>query len=329
MNNSNVKPRPLKIKYKEYEMLDGTKENLIQQVSDGSIIKRFDRTPNPQKLTDAICPHFLELKWAYGCPYNCAWCYLQGTLRFLPAKTRPVVKDYHKIKRHLESFFNDTSNNKYPPEILNSGELADSLMWENNEDPFSVFITSLFEDQSRHKVLFLTKSTNIDNLLKIGSDNIIPSFTINACSVAKRWEKGAPDIRERIEAAKMLSDSGYPVRIRIDPVVPIEGWDHEYMELVDDLFSHFTPERITLGSLRGLQSTINNSKDKSWVEYLSQASNWGKRIDFDTSYSMYSTIIYYLKEKYDYNHVALCKETKGMWEMLGMDYRKIRCNCVW
>lgn len=319
----------LNIKYKEYEMLDGTKRQLVQQVADGSIIKRFEKTPIPTKATDAVCPHFLELKWAYGCPYNCAWCYLQGTLRFLPKKTHPVIKDYQKIRLHLESFFDETLNSKYPPEILNSGEIADSLMQENGENPFSIFIVSLFENQSQHKVLFLTKSNNIDNLLKTGSDKIIPSVTINADSAAKRWEKGAPDVRKRIEAAKMLSDSGYPVRIRIDPIVPIEEWDQEYMKLVDDLFSHFTPERITLGSLRGLQSTINNSKDKSWVEYLSERSNWGKRIDFDTSYSMYSTIIYYLKEKYDYNHVALCKETKEMWERLGMGYRKIRCNCVW
>jgi len=324
-----MRSHSLKIKYKEYEMLDGTKRQLVQQVSDGSIIKRFDRTPAPHKSMDAVCPHFIELKWAYGCPFNCAWCYLQGTLRFLPKKTHPVVKDYDKIKLHLESFFDKTLNSEYPPEILNSGELADSLMHENAENPFSVFIASLFDAQDRHKVLLLTKSDNIDNLLKMGSNNILPSFTINAYPVAKRWEKGAPDVGKRIEAAEILSDSGYPVRIRIDPIVPIEEWKTGYLQLVDDLFSHFTPERITLGSLRGLQSTINNAKDKSWVEYLSERSNWGKRVDFSTGYSMYRTIIDYLKEEHDYDHVALCKETKGMWERLGMDYRKIRCNCVW
>jgi DNA repair photolyase len=193
-------------------------------------------------------------------------------MRFLPTKTRPVVKNYQKIRLHLDSFFDDTLNNKYP-EILNSGEITDSLMQENGEAPFSIFIASIFENQRQHNVLFLTKSNNIGNLLKTGSDKIVPSFTINACLVAKKWEKGAPDVRKRIEAAKTLYESGYPIRIRIDPMVPIEGWNHEYIELVDDLFSHFAPERITLGSLRGLQSTINNSKDSSWTEYLSEKSN--------------------------------------------------------
>jgi len=40
-------------------------EGLVKQVADGSIIKRFDKTPYPVKPTDVVCPHFLELKWAY------------------------------------------------------------------------------------------------------------------------------------------------------------------------------------------------------------------------------------------------------------------------
>ncbi len=318
----------VKVKYNDYELLNGTKKRLVQQVGDGSIIKRFDLTPIPQELTDVVCPHFLELKWSYGCPYNCAWCYLQGTLRMLPTKKRPVIKDYKKVKQHLEAFFKETTNNGYSREILNCGELSDSLMWESNENPFSVFIASLFETQNKHKVLFLTKSNKIDNFLKIGTNTIIPSFTFNAYSIAKRWEKGAPDVKKRIEAAKKLYENGYPVRIRIDPMLPVENWKQKYVELLDDVFSNLIPERITFGSLRGLQSTINNSTDKSWVEYLSEKSNWGKKVDFELRYSMYRTIIDHLKEKYNYENVALCKETRGMWERLEMDYMKIRCNCV-
>ena len=61
--------------------LTGRVEKRIVKVGDGSIIKLFDRTPVPTKKTDVVCPHFLELKWANGCPFSCAWCYLQGTFR--------------------------------------------------------------------------------------------------------------------------------------------------------------------------------------------------------------------------------------------------------
>ncbi|MEA1963712.1 MAG: restriction endonuclease subunit S, partial [Candidatus Aerophobetes bacterium] len=83
---------PVHIKYKEYLMLDGSKKELVLRIGDGSIIKRFEKTSMPQKKTDVVCPHFLELKWATGCPYDCSWCYLKGTFRFLPYKTKPHIK---------------------------------------------------------------------------------------------------------------------------------------------------------------------------------------------------------------------------------------------
>ena len=308
------------------QFLKNSEEILIQKIRDGSIIKRFCKTPPPYKSTDVICPHFLELKWAYGCPYDCSWCYLKGTFRFRPEGIKPVIKDYRKIELHVKEFLGKVST----PEILNAGEIADSLMGENGSIPFSKFIIPIFETQMNHKILFVTKSKNVKNLLEIESHNkAIISFSLNALRVAKKWEKRAPKVIDRIEAAKKVNQSGYETRIRIDPMVPVTDWKKHYTDLIDLIFSNFIPDRITLGSLRGLQSTINGTNDTSWVRYLSEGSNWGKKIEFNARYWMYLTIKNYLKEKYNYKKVSLCKETKMMWEKLKMDYRKIRCNCVW
>jgi len=316
----------LTIVTREYELLNNSKVPFVQQISDGSIIKRFDKTPLPTRSINVICPHFLELKWAYGCPFDCAWCYLKGTFRFLPTRTRPVVKDYEKIELHTRRFLEEVTT----PEILNTGEIADSLMWEGSSEPFSKFIIPMFEEQDRHKVLFVTKSDNIKHLLEIDNHNqAIMSFSLNADEVAKRWERGAPSVDRRIEAGRKLSQAGYEVRIRIDPIVPVLDWKRHYTNLIDQIFSSFTPSRITLGSLRGLQSTINGSTDRSWLQYLNENSNWGKKVDFKTRYEIYATIINQLKGSYNYRDVALCKETLAMWGRLEMDYKKIKCNCVW
>jgi spore photoproduct lyase len=315
----------LKIYYKDYHLITGTKKRLVERVNDGSIITRFDKTPLPKKNTDIVCPHFLELKWAYGCPYNCAWCYLKGTFRFRPNGKSPVIKEYKKIELHTRTFLEECKI----PEILNTGEIADSLMGENRKIPFSKFIIPLFESQKIHKVLFLTKSANIENLLRLESHNqVIMSFSLNAIPVANRWEK-APQIIKRLEAAKQLYKKGFEIRIRIDPMVPIKNWEKHYLYLVDLIFERFIPERITLGSLRGLQSTINGCTDKSWVKYLSEGSNWGKKIDKKVRYQMYLEVIFYLKKNYNYKKVSLCKETLEMWHMLGMDFKQIKCNCIW
>lgn len=315
----------IKVYYREYQLLDGKREILVERVNDSSIITRFAKTPLPLRRTNVVCPHFLELKWAYGCPYDCAWCYLKGTFRFRPDGISPVVKPYEKIELHTQKFLEEVRT----PEILNTGEIADSLMHEHTEVPFSKFIIPIFERQSLHKVLFLTKSSNVKNLLEIEPHNqAIISFSLNAMPVAEKWEK-APPVLKRIEAAKKVFDAGYEIRIRIDPMVPIENWQRCYLELLEIIFGNFTPERITLGSLRGLQSTINGCTDKTWVRYLKESSNWGKKIDFKTRYVMYATLIQELKTSYNFDKVALCKETVQMWNALKMDYKKIKCNCIW
>jgi spore photoproduct lyase len=319
----------ISIKLKKYEMLNGSTKYLVQQVGDGSIIKRFEKTPLPTYPKDVVCPHFLELKWAYGCPYDCSWCYLKGTLRLLPTKTKPVFKNREKIESHIKMFFHATQDG-YPAEILNTGELADSLMAENMKQSFSKFIISLFETQNKHRVLFLTKSNNVKNLLSITArKQAIISFSLNAGSATEKWEKGPPPTKARIEAARKVSKVGYETRIRIDPIVPILNWQRHYSNLIDHIFARFIPERITLGSLRGLQSTINEAKDRSWVKYLSEPSGWGKKIEFGSRYQMYSMLIKYMEKKYHYTSVALCKETREMWEKLEMDWTRCKCNCTW
>jgi spore photoproduct lyase len=316
----------IRVSLREYQQLDNSNTLLVQQIGDGSIIKRFDKTLPPIQSTSVVCPHFLELKWAYGCPFDCAWCYLKGTFRFLPTRTRPVLKDYEKVELHVRRAFGELTI----PEIFNTGEIADSLMSEGSSRPFSKFIIPIFEETAKHKVLFLTKSDNIKHLLEISPSNqVIMSFSLNADEVAKRWEGGAPSIARRIQAGRELSQAGYEVRIRIDPIVPAPNWEIQYASLVDQIFSNFVPSRITLGSLRGLQSTINGSTDKSWLEYLKESSNWGKKVNFATRYAAYAAIINQLKDNHNYNQVALCKETVAMWAELGMDYKLIRCNCVW
>lgn len=316
----------LKVHLSECEGLDGKDLTVVSKVGDGSIITRFDKTPIPKANTDVVCPHFLELKWATGCSFSCSWCYLQGTLRFLDVKKAPRPKDFDRIQKNLRAFLDDANVKN---EILNAGELSDSLITETSTNPFSLFVMEEMKKRPDHKVLFVTKSCNIGNLLKIeNKQQAIVSFSVNASPVADRWEKGAPKVKARLNAAKKLSKAGFEVRLRIDPMVPIDGWKEAYSALIDDIFERLTPERITIGSLRGLQSTINNSHDRSWTEYLDEKSNWGRKISLNKRLEMYQLIIKKLREEHQYENVALCKETVEMWELLELDYTKIRCNCI-
>jgi len=314
------------ISLRKIRQLDGHSKYCVERVGDGSIITLFDKTPYPVEAEDVVCPHFLELKWANGCNYDCSWCYLNGTFRFRPMGKCPHMKDRDKVLEHVESFVDYVRI----PSIVNSGELSDSLVFEGNGFAISDTILPLFKEQKRHKILLLTKSDQVGKVLHSDAEEqTIVSFTVNAFDVSKRWERRAPTPQKRLNAAEKIVDGGFETRLRIDPIVPVDGWEKKYKQLIDYIFSKIVPERITLGSLRGLNSTIIHSKDKSWVGYLDDHSNWGKKVNFDKRKEIFETLIDYLREEHSYTSIGLCKETKQMWAALDMDYRKIRCNCVW
>lgn len=297
----------------------------------GDVLLYFRKTPR-----NIVCPHFWEFKWAFGCPFECAYCYLQGTGW---GDKHPRYRDLDSVLKKLDDAFKVPIKElpKNQPIIASSGELADSLMNPSMMEK----IADKFEDQDQHKLLLLSKSANVKWLVSKPRKQTIVSFSLNPKYVFEKWEKKTAPPHKRIEAAKKVFDVGYETRLRIDPMIPVEGWAIKYKELIDDIFKNLDPERITLGTLRGLWKTIHYSNDDSWVKYLSDdKTGWGKKIDDDLRRSMYTTAINYLKDEYNYTKIGLCKETENMWRQVELDpgiyvsplhnnWSKCQCNCVW
>jgi spore photoproduct lyase len=239
----------------------------------------------------------------------------------------PKFKSREEIEKAILSFLEA----HLQPHMLNSGELCDSLMSERSTSPFSVFIMKSFKG-TNHKVLFLSKMTNVQHFLENDwQKNAVLAWSINASSVAKRFEKRMPNPKERIAAAKEVYEAGYEVRVRLDPMVPVLNWQTHYGQIIDDICSNFKPERVTLGTLRGLASTIAAAKDKEWVKYLTESSNWGRKPSLETRLAMYEFAITQFRQ-HGIRKIAVCKDTKQVWAVLskkfGLNYHEMTCNCL-
>jgi spore photoproduct lyase len=283
----------------------------------------FNKTPS-----DIVCPHFWELRWAFGCPFDCAYCYLQGTGRGNKSpRYRPVGKVLDALRKAFEHEYFARH-----PAIFNSGELSDSLMNPSNMRE----IANIFETQSRHKLLLLTKNSHVEWLVQERRKQTIASFSLNATDVWRRWEKRTASPQERINAAKRLISSGYEVRIRIDPIIPIQDWQASYEDLVYSLFCELPtdPDRITLGTPRGLAKTLIFAKDRTWEKAAftdePEKSGWGKKAPQWLRKEIYLFLLDKLTDLgFDKSRIALCKETQLMWKELGMSPQENKCNCVW
>jgi spore photoproduct lyase len=282
------------------------------------VIVPFDKTPS-----DIACGMFWELRWAYGCPLNCSYCYLRGTMR---GRMGPQYVRTETVLQALDEAFTELR----APAIFNAGELSDALMNFRMMIP----IVDKFEEQNKHKVYLLTKlaERNIGFLLEKLRRQVICGWSINAPAIAELWESAAPRPKERIQAARRVSQNGYDVRVRIDPIFPIENWQSHYGDLIDQLLGSLTPNRLILGTPRGLWKTIKYASDSkvdtSWVRFFKEDSSWGKKLPFEQRKEIYEFFFDKLSSAgYPLSKVSICKETVYMLEALRLHYSNRTCNC--
>jgi DNA repair photolyase len=282
------------------------------------IVMPFDKTPS-----DIGCGRFWELRWAYGCPLNCSYCFLRGTTR---GRMQPQYVRIEHVLDALDEAFRMIST----PSIFNAGELSDALM----NPKIMAQIVDKFEEQSKHKIYLLTKFgvKNIEFLLEKPRKQVICGWSINAPVVSKQWERIAAPPNERIEAARLVSTVGYDTRVRIDPIFPVKDWMLHYGNLVDQIFGNFTPNRIILGTPRGLWKTIKYAKDAgvdmSWTWCFKEDSSWGKKLAFEQRKEIYQFLFDKLNlSGYPLSKVSICKETKEILDALGLAFFGGSCNC--
>ena len=288
-----------------------------------------------------ICPHFDRLKLASnGCFYQCDWCYLKLTYRAaFPFIT--IRAQYDKIKEQLHKRLNQTPASV----IFNSGELADSLSMEHLTRAAREFIPWIGNTENG-RLFMLTKSDNVDDILDLQHNKrTIIAWSINDETISKRFEIGAPSLDRRLKAAHKVQKAGYPLRIRLDPIVPFDGWREAYTDTIKRIFDKISPQRITLGTLR-FEKGFYNMRDTFFTtgptlpEYLDKMEPMfppkkfrGTKKPKSGKYSfpekqrveIFRFIINEIHKHSDCK-IALCKESASVWKKLKMSLS--RCSCV-
>ncbi len=290
-----------------------------------------------------LCPHFDRLKLASnGCFYKCDWCYLKLTYR----AAFPYIcvhVEYDKIKKQLATRLSKANGKSV---IFNSGELADSLSMNHITRAGEAFIP-WFAKSGNGYLFMLTKSDNVDGILDLEhNQHTIIAWSINNEMVSRKYEIGAPTFERRINAAKKVQHAGYPLRIRLDPIVPFDGWQNEYAKTIKDIFDKVSPERITLGTLRfeegfyNMRNTIfttglelKNHLDDMIPMFEPKKFAGSKRAKagkYSFSEEKRTEIFNFAIDeirKYSNCKIALCKESAEVWQQTGLNVSKCSCVC--
>jgi spore photoproduct lyase len=290
---------------------------IIERPRRSRFIRYFDKTP-----PGIVCPHFYILAHANGCVYNCAYCYLQLTFRGQVRQTVFTNRDamFAEVRQFLA---------RAEPSALNAGELSDALAVDHLTG-LSRRLVPMFAAQDRHTLILLTKSANVDNLLGLEHNRrTVVSFSVNAPAVAAAFEPGAPPPAARVAAGARVAEAGYPLRFRIDPVIPVPGWEEHYRELVADILATAPPQRITLGSLRYFPNVRAYARklgrDPTVFDYAAERTpaDGRRRVALSLRTRIYNHLMDLIPAGVE---VGLCKETDECHRALALP--RIVCNCT-
>lgn len=197
-------------------------------------ISLFEKMPG-----NVYCPRFYILHHAVGCPYRCTYCFLQNTLR---GNTAPRwYSNFDDMKAEVKDWLTKTQLKS----LLNTGELADSFAVGTE---YLKHVVPLFTAQDKHVIAFLTKSDSYPEEIPV-HPTIRLGWSINALAISTKYEPTAPCASGRIEAAKRAKKQGHHVRIRMDPIIPVDDWKSIYSDAVKRIID-IGPDFVTLRTLR-------------------------------------------------------------------------------
>jgi len=176
-----------------------------------------------------------------NCLYNCSYCYLQTV--YLSANVVAFVNP--------EDYFPSAAASL--PSYVSISYDADVLALEH----LFGYVKTWAGFACNHPDLILevrTKSANFNAIAQLTpTRNMILSWTVSPQSVIDVYEIGAPPLTARIKSIKEALEKGWPVRLCMDPILPVAGWEDTMEAMVDQLADAINPANlydISVGGFR-------------------------------------------------------------------------------
>ncbi len=277
-----------------------------------------------------LCHPFFKLTAHNNCNFWCEYCYLYMTFYMRPQSLFYV--NYSMMFKEIDEFSDLNIDKKY--QILNLGELGDPLATDDITE-FSKIIIPYVGKKETVKLLFLTKSTNVDNLIGLKhNERTILSWSLNCSLIAEKLEHKVPKTSERIKSAARASEAGYEIRFRIDPIFWFDGWREQYKQVIDEIAIYTNPSLITLGTYRPTRGLVNHIKSRFPSSNLIKLEEelvldtGKKRFSDKKRVEMYRYISARINESLKNVPIALCKEPINIWKASDIEFTDMTCNCT-
>ncbi len=263
-----------------------------------------------------LCCLYKILNIGVNCPLSCSYCILQA---YLEHSIPTVHVNIEKMIEELDGRFD-----QYPSRVfrIGTGEFTDSLAFDHLTE-FSKMLIPYFALKDNAFLELKTKTDIIDNLGNLDHrQKTVVSWSLNASRIVREEEHNAPSVDRRLLAAKKCQDWGYKLAFHFDPIIFFPGWEIEYQDVIDELFSMVNPSRvvwISLGCFRyipKLKPIIQEKFSESRIIY----EEFIRGLDGKMRYlevireQMYSQLISRIRKHAPNVFLYFCMESPKIWQ---------------
>jgi spore photoproduct lyase len=212
---------------------------ILAQKRDGFLYPGSELTPNFGQQ------NFYYNTIALNCIYDCEYCYLQGML--------PSANIVFFV--NAEDYFSHTV-----AKLKVLGQMYLCISYDTDLlalDFLSGYVSEWLEFCRQQPSLCIelrTKSTAISALRATPAcENVVLAWTLSPQAIIDAYEHKTPSLKARLGAAREAAQSGWRIRLCIDPILRVPNWQELYQELVRQSFVSL-PEgsigEVSLGTLR-------------------------------------------------------------------------------
>jgi spore photoproduct lyase len=302
-----------------------------------SLVKQFSSMPDPIGIgkrhllitrfygrrlkpcpgtSNHICCGYYVINAVTNCPMDCSYCVLQGYLN------NPFLTLYTNWGDLFEEIDGFLSRDQPSLLRLGTGELSDSLALESIF-PISQFLIEFFSKRPRAVLELKTKSANVDSLLHLDHQGkTVISWSLNPPEMIEREEMRTASLEERMRAARICQERGFPLGFHFDPIFYYEGWEKEYQETIFELFRQIDPRRVVWISLGGFRypphlkaiAEERFPKTEVFLGELFPGRDGKFRYLKEIRVDMYQKMAGWLREVDPGLFIYLCMESKEVWE---------------
>ncbi|MGZ5013657.1 MAG: spore photoproduct lyase family protein, partial [Methylobacter sp.] len=178
-----------------------------------------------------------------NCLYDCRYCFLQGMYR---SANYVLFVNYEDFQQDIRQLCVEAPDE---PVHFFSGYDCDSLALEPVTG-FAEQFLPFFATLPNAWLELRTKSTQVRSLLnREPLPRCIVAFSLSPDQIAAKVEAKAPSVERRLDALCKLQQQGWQIGLRFDPLIYQSGYQQQYRELFEQVFSRIDLNRLHSVSL--------------------------------------------------------------------------------